>query len=211
MAWSCGSLSNIRGVDVSAAYQGSPIGTESYWDSLKTDGYAFGFIQATDGISITNQYLSGAWSGCNAVNGLDRTYLYHFLEWGDGGEAQADHFWSVISALKNPTFDGYKTVLAVDVEGATLESQITIVNDFINRMFTLGANPANFVVYTNESTWNTLGNPTTWDYLALWLAAGNGRTWCPDYTFGGWPNWSYMQYGTETLLGVPTDVDEING
>ncbi|MDA8359605.1 MAG: glycoside hydrolase family 25 protein [Actinomycetota bacterium] len=212
MAWSCGSSSNIKGVDVSAD-QGSQIGTESYWSSLKQDGYRFGFIKATEGTSYKDPYLAGAWSGCNAVNGLDLTYLYHFLDWDTSGETQANHFWSVISGLRDPTFDSYKTVLAVDVEEnlSTGTPSMTIVNDFINRLLALGANSANFVIYTNYDTWvNYLKNPKTWDYLAVWLAAFNGIAWCPDYTFGGWPNWSYMQYGKETLLGAVTDVDEMN-
>lgn len=162
MAWSCGSSSNIKGVDVSAD-QGSQIGTESYWSSLKTDGYRFGFIKATEGTSYKDPYLAGAWSGCNAVNGLDFTYLYHFLDWDTSGETQANHFWSVISGLKDPTFDGYKTVLTVDVEEnlSTGTPSMTIVNDFINRLLALGANSANFVIYTNYDTWvNYLKNPT---------------------------------------------------
>jgi GH25 family lysozyme M1 (1,4-beta-N-acetylmuramidase) len=203
-------------VDVSAD-QGSQIGTQSYWKSLRTnDNVTLAFIKATEGTSYADPYLSGAWSACNAVNGLDWTYLYHFLDWQYSGTTQANHFWSVISALTNPTFQGTKTVLAVDVEepngtSSTGTPSITVVNDFINRLLVLGANEENLVIYTNQDTWvNELGNPSTWKLLALWLAAPNGISWCPGYTFGGWANWSFMQYGEATLEGYATDLDEAN-
>lgn len=216
MAWSCGSTSNIKGVDVSAD-QGSQIGTQSYWNSLRTNNdIKLGSIKATEGTSYVNPYLVDAWTACNAVNGLSETYLYHFLDWQYSGITQANHFWSTVSALSNPTFQATKTVLVVDVEepngsSSTGTPSITVVDDFINRLLVLGANEGNLVIYTNQDTWvNLLGNPSTWSLLALWLAAPNGISWCPDYTFGGWPNWSIMQYGQATLEGVVTDLDEVN-
>lgn len=55
-----------------------------------------------------------------------------------------------------------------------------------------------------------LRNPTNWSYIALWLSAMDGESYCPPYTFGDWINWSYMQYGIATLDGVSTDLDELN-
>jgi glycosyl hydrolase family 25 len=80
MAWECGSTSNTRGIDVSSD-QESQIGTNSYWQTLRTNNdIKFGFIKATEGTSYTNPYLPAAWSACNAINGLDFTYLYHFVD-----------------------------------------------------------------------------------------------------------------------------------
>jgi GH25 family lysozyme M1 (1,4-beta-N-acetylmuramidase) len=119
MAWSCGSSTHTKGVDVNGSDQGSQIGTESYWRSLRTDGYTFAAIKATQGTTYVAEYLQAAWSACNAVNGLDSTYLYHFINWDTGGEAQANHFWATIRGLTNPTFDGPKTVLTADIEEGT--------------------------------------------------------------------------------------------
>ncbi len=74
----------------------------------------------------------------------------------------------------------------------------------------LGGVQDTLVIYTNRDTWVTLlGNPTNWRYIALWLSAMDGVSYCPPYEFGGWNNWSFMQYGTATLDGVSTDLDQV--
>lgn len=211
MAWSCGSTSNTKGIDVSSN-NGSSIESESWWRTLRNDdGVQFGIIKATEGTTYTDPYVQSAWSACNAVNSTTGSALYHYLDWNVSGTDQANHFWNVVKALTNPTYSIDKSDLAVDIEGASSSSQFTVVEDFMTQMTSLlGGNMSDFLIYTNEITWKNLGNPTKYSYIALWLAAMNGQTWCPNYTFGGWGDWSFMQYGTATLDGVLCDLDELN-
>ncbi|MCY0909109.1 MAG: glycoside hydrolase family 25 protein [Sulfobacillus thermotolerans] len=216
MAWSCGSSSNIKGVDVSSA-QGNQPTTTDWWQTIRSEnGVQFGIIKATEGISYINPYVQASWSACNKVNGAGGTGLYHFLDWQYGGADQAKHFWSVVSSLTSPTYNIKDSILAVDIEepngtSSTGTPSMTVVNDFINELTNkLGGFQENLVIYTNEDTWvNLLGNPDTWSYLALWLGAMDGESYCPPYTFGGWVNWSYMQYGSADLDGVTTDLDQL--
>ncbi len=220
MAWPYGNTSNTKGVDISSA-QGTAPGTTNWWQTIRSqNGVHFGVIKATEGISYVNPYAQSAWTACNAVNGESGTGLYHFLDWqtSEPGAEQADHFWSTMQSLTNPTYNIKGSILAVDIEepngsSSTGTPSITVVNDFINELSVkLGGFLGNLVIYTNKDTWvNLLGNPTNWSDIAMWLSAMDGESYCPPYTFGGWVNWSYMQYGIATLDGVSTDLDELNG
>ncbi len=217
MSWPCGSNSNSKAVDVSSA-QGSAPTTVAWWQTLLDQyGVQLGFIKATEGITYKNPDVQGTWSACNSVNGVYGTALYHFLDWQYSGAQQADHFWSVVQSLANPPFSSTGTILAVDVEepngtSSTGTASITVVNEFMNELTDkLGGVQDTLVIYTNYDTWvNLLGNPTNWRYIALWLSAMDGVSYCPPYTFGDWNNWSFMQYGTATLDGVSTDLDQVS-
>jgi GH25 family lysozyme M1 (1,4-beta-N-acetylmuramidase) len=202
------------GVDVTSLYQGSQIGTLAYWQYLKSHGYGFAILKATEGTSYTDPYLQAAWQYYNQEFPGAGPWLYHYLDWNSGtGASQAQHFYNTLKGLTNPVVTWATLQLIVDIEetGGSGSPSMTVVNDFINELSSLHGGTYNFWIYTNEDTWKTkLGNPSTWSHLGLYLAAMNGQTWCPSYTFGGWTNWGIMQYGQATVEGKTTDLDELN-
>lgn len=218
--WSCGQANPIKGVDVSSNNQ-SQIQTTAYWTTVQSMGYSgFAFIKATEGTTYVNPYLSGAWSAANQVLGSGNVYLYHFLDWQYSGKAQADNFYTNIKGLTNPGFSIGFTFLALDVEepngsSSTGTPSMTVVNDFMNELalnlYGDASVRTNLVMYTNQDTWVTLlGNPSTYSDTLLWLAPLAGQTYCPPYTFGGWVDWTWMQYSDSVVIGgAATDVNEL--
>jgi GH25 family lysozyme M1 (1,4-beta-N-acetylmuramidase) len=230
--WSPGSTSYSTGIDVSDN-NGTQVQTTGYWNAIANAGYhAFAFIKATEGISYitfpdnppgthASQGLGATWSAANQVLGSGNVWLYHFLDWQYSGTDQADHFYTVVASLLNPTINFNTTFFALDVEepngtSSTGSPNIAVVNDFIQelafRMWGDRIKNANFIIYTNKDTWATmLGNPSTYSNLPLWWTAFEGQAYQPTAsdTFGGWPDWFIMQYGQQQLQGVPTDVNEL--
>lgn len=113
------------------------------------------------------------------------------------------------------------TYFALDVEepngtSSTGTPSMTVVEDFINQLaldlYENVNNNTNFIIYTNEDTWvNLLGNQSIFADTPLWLAAlGTSQTYCPPYTFGGWVDWTLMQYTQVNLQGVLTDVNQLS-
>lgn len=217
MAWSCGSPSHVKGVDVSSA-QGVYPASPQWWRTLNREYHIqFGIIKASEGIAYVNPYLQSAWNACTQVNGERATGLYHFLDWQYPGTQQAEHFWQVVQSLDHPPYNAHNSILVLDVEepngtSSTATPSVEIVNDFIQALSNrLAGFQENLVIYTNYDTWaKLLNNPTHWSSLALWLGAMDGESCCPPQEFGGWVNWSYMQYGLANLGGMYADLNQLN-
>ncbi len=204
--WSCGSSGNRRGVDISsnnvAASQ-----TASFWVNAKSEGYTFVIIKATEGASYNNPDASAQYSAAESVLGIDAIGFYHFLDWQYSGALQAQNFHTAVSGMK-PAFAYNSGVgLWLDVEepngsSSTGAPSIVVINEFMNELASLYGAPVTEVagIYTNQDTWaNLLGNPTDYAGNRLWVASPNGATSCPS-GFGGWENWSLMQYGANATV-----------
>ena len=78
----------VFGVDVSS-YQGVVD-----WPVLAEQGVDFAFLKATEGSALQDRQFSANWAGAFAA-GI-RAGAYHFLSYDSSGDAQADHFISVV-------------------------------------------------------------------------------------------------------------------
>jgi len=76
------------GIDV-ASHQG-----EIDWQRVAEDDIEFAYIKATEGGDFTDDHFATNWEGAAAA-GLDRG-AYHFFTLCTPGEAQAEHFLSVV-------------------------------------------------------------------------------------------------------------------
>ncbi|PSR23585.1 MAG: hypothetical protein C7B45_02095 [Sulfobacillus acidophilus] len=216
MTWSCGSPTHVKGIDVSSA-QGLYPCSLTWWRRLRHQYHIqFGIVKASEGISYVNPYLKSSWLACTAANGTQHTGLYHFIDWQYSGTEQAEHFWQTIKPLFNPISRLVDIMLVIDVEepnglSSTTKPSRTVLNDFVHSLSKdLDGNQSNLTIYTNYNTWAVLlDNPKDWSTLKLWVAAMNGESGCPPAEFGGWTNWSYMQYGLSELGGVYTDLDQL--
>lgn len=214
--WSCGSSGNRLGLDISSNNV-SATATSSFWTNAKSAGYTFVIIKATEGVSYVNPAAAGQYSAAESVLGIDSIGFYHFLDWQYSGAEQAQNFFKAVSGM-SPAFtysSGFNLWLDVEEpngQSSTGAPTIIVVNEFMNELASLYGAPVSEVagIYTNYDTWvNYLGNPTDYAGSRLWPASPNGVSSCPS-SFGGWPDWTLMQFGTNAAVDGYSgfDVDE---
>lgn len=176
----------IRGVDVSY-YQG-----EIDWEILAEEGIDFAFIKATEGSSHIDTKFEENWEQAGKT-GLKRG-AYHFFSFESRGEAQAEHFISVVpkeEGMLSPVVDiefyGNRFHNKPDVEGTRKELQCLL--DTLEMYY--GVKP---LIYATESSYSTYIRGAFDDY-PLWI---RNVYFSPNMGMPG--KWTFWQYDSEAKL-----------
>lgn len=127
----------IKGVDVSR-WQGTNI----KWDQVKSDGYLFSFMKATDGSAYKQQFIDmGKFQATQAKNAGLKIGYYHFSHPTNhngllkDAQAEATYFVETIRTFPKPNFplvldfEDEKMILTVQEAENWIKEFKTIVND----------------------------------------------------------------------------------
>lgn len=176
----------IRGVDVSY-YQG-----EIDWQVLAGEDIEFAFIKATEGSSHIDTKFEENWeqSGKTAL----RRGAYHFFSFESSGEAQGEHFISVVpkeEGMLAPVVDiefyGDRFYDRPDVERTRRQLQGLL--DTLEAYY--GVKP---VIYATESSYSTYIRGA-FDEYPLWI---RNVYFSPNMGMPG--KWTFWQYDSEAVL-----------
>ncbi|CAM2011465.1 glycoside hydrolase family 25 protein [Acanthopleuribacter pedis] len=182
-----------RGIDVSH-YSGAVD-----WTKVKSDGYAFAFTKATEGVDWIDPELGTNLPGIKAA-GLVRG-AYHFYVVGDDPHQQAQNF------IKNTPLVKGDLVPVVDIETANQNiSEPLLAEDlrtFLDVLEThFGGVPA---IYTGPSFWNQHLSDEDFTRYPLWLAQYEVSKPQPP---GKWTSyWLWQSAENQTVAGVTNNAD----
>ena len=185
----------VFGVDVSS-YQGVVD-----WPVLAEQGVDFAFLKATEGSALQDRQFSANWAGAFAA-GI-RAGAYHFLSYDSSGDAQADHFISVVPRTEGmlpPVVDieFYGAYLTDPPERAAVRA---ILDPLLARLEEYyGVKPILHVTYRSYYRYLAGG-----DYGAYPI-------WCSSpVVFPLVPGWTFWQYShTARLPGYYGSQDKID-
>lgn len=176
----------IRGVDVSY-YQG-----EIDWEVLAEENIDFAFIKATEGSSHIDVKFGENWEQSRKT-GLKRG-AYHFFSFESGGDAQAEHFISVVpkeEGMLSPVVDiefyGGRFYDKPDVEETRRQLQSLL--DRLEEHY--GVTP---LIYATESSYSTYIRGA-FDEYPLWI---RNVYFSPNMGMPG--KWTFWQYDSEAKL-----------
>lgn len=176
----------IRGVDVSY-YQG-----EIDWKVLEGEGIDFVFIKATEGSSHIDTKFLENWENSGETN-LKRG-AYHFFSFESAGEAQAEHFISVVpreEGMLLPVVDiefyGSRFYNKPDVNETRRQLQSLL--DRLEAYY--GVKP---LIYATESSYSTYIRGA-FDEYPLWI---RNVYFSPNMGMPG--KWTFWQYDSEAKL-----------
>ncbi|HET6845857.1 MAG TPA: GH25 family lysozyme, partial [Anaerolineales bacterium] len=180
------------------------------WRAVRSAGYRFVFIKATEGVGYTDSTFPANWEGAGAAGLLRGAYC--FFHPNQDARQQAQRF---VEAMKERDADG-ELPCSIDLEvadGISNKKIITCVKTWLDEVEQgLGRRP---LIYSGLSFLETnlveQGQPPGWlrDY-ALWLG------WFPKkYVAGmtplmphGWSRWTFWQYsGKGRVNGIAAEVD----
>lgn len=181
---------SVHGIDVSH-YQ-----DEINWKKVATNGLDFGFVKATEGVSLRDSFFCSNWNGMREV-GIRRG-AYHFFRPSYSAHAQADHF---IQLVEMETGD---LAPVLDVEVLDGVSRVDLLKGMYIWLFRVeiayGVKP---IIYTNQTFYNRHLAGRFDDY-PIWIARYN--VWPPRIR--GEAQWSFWQYGDRGRVpGINGHVD----
>ena len=176
----------VRGVDVSY-YQG-----DIDWKVLADENIDFAFIKATEGSGHIDTKFEENWEQSGKTD-LKRG-AYHFFSFESRGEAQAEHFISVVSkeeGMLSPVVDiefyGNRFYNKPDVEETRAELQSLL--DVLEAYY--GVKP---LIYATESSYSTYIRGA-FDEYPLWI---RNVYFSPNMGMPG--KWTFWQYDSEARL-----------
>jgi lysozyme len=201
----------IQGIDVSrwqcgGDHAGDPIN----WAAVRSAGYQFAFVKATEGLNITDAFMSVLVPGARSAGLL--TGVYHICWPAENtAAAEAAYFLKTAGQFIGPGF----LVPVLDIEprynirGAAMVRWIDEWSGIIR-----GATGANPLIYCSASVAADLhkADPTIDGRYRLWIAA-----YAPSAqpNTGGWDSWAFWQYSDSgTVPGIEghsVDLDRFNG
>ncbi len=176
----------VRGVDVSY-YQG-----DIDWKVLADENIDFAFIKATEGSGHIDTKFEENWEQSGKTD-LKRG-AYHFFSFESRGEAQAEHFISVVpkeEGMLSPVVDiefyGNRFYNKPDVEETRAELQSLL--DVLEAYY--GVKP---LIYATESSYSTYIRGA-FDEYPLWI---RNVYFSPNMGMPG--KWTFWQYDSEARL-----------
>ena len=201
----------IQGIDVSRwQCNGDHAGDPIDWAAVRLAGYQFSYVKATEGLNITDAFMSVLVPGARSAGLL--TGVYHIC-WPRENTAagEAGYFLKVAGQFVSRGF----LVPVLDIEpgynihGAAMVRWIDEWSGIVRGV--TGANP---LIYCSASVAADLhkGDPTIDGRYRLWIA---GYTPSAQPNTGGWDSWAFWQYADNgTVPGVEghsVDLDWFNG
>jgi lysozyme len=190
----------VRGFDVSH-YQSA-----ISWAQVKTEGYSFVFIKATEGDGYVDDHFADNWKGASAA-GLAKG-AYHFWNFCATGATQADNF------IREVPVDAGAMAPTIDIEasGSCKKTPPKAVfrkdlSDFINKIeAAYGKMP---ILYVNGSIYNNYFAGESLKY-PIWFAYP--RDPAPKLPDGkNWTFWQYAFHGGVGGIDGEVDLDAFNG
>jgi lysozyme len=201
----------IQGIDVSrwqcgGDHAGDPIN----WTAVRGVGFQFAYVKATEGLNITDPFMSVLVPGARSTGLL--TGVYHICWPAENtAAAEAAYFLKVAGQFIAPGF----LVPVLDIEpkynihGAVM---VRWIDEWASAVrVAKGVNP---VIYCSASVAADLhkADPTIDGRYHLWLA---GYAPAAQPNTGGWGSWAFWQYADNgTVPGVEghsVDLDWFNG
>ena len=181
-----------QGIDISHWNDGADFA------AIKSDGRTFVYIKATEGITYNDSAYTSNRTGAAAAGLL--WGAYHFMRFNVSPEAQAEHFWQIISGT------GYTLRPVVDVEVADGVQKAADVRAILARFCARfeelsGMQP---VIYSYTRYINEYGLAKDFSDRLLWQA---------DYRSAradtGWSAqvWQYSESGSVAGLGGNVDLN----
>lgn len=198
---SAGNLSVCKDPNVTMGIDVSPWNPNINWSRVKIAGKNFAFIKATEGNNYISPTYAGDWAATKA-NGIVRG-AYHFFRPGQDPVQQAQLFLQNIGTQEADDMPAMFDWEVTDGVSPSVQIQraltwLTLVEN------ATGKTP---VIYTGPSFWNSLGNPTAFNKYPLFIA--NYQINCPLVP-APWSKWTFWQYGTFAVDGVPSAVTDSN-
>ncbi|MCX6097088.1 MAG: stalk domain-containing protein, partial [Caldiserica bacterium] len=200
----------IQGIDVSRWQGTNQAGGPVDWGAVRSMGFQFAYVKATEGLSITDPFMNVLAPGARSAGLL--TGVYHICWPADNTAAEeAAYFLKVAGQFVSPGF----LVPVLDIEprynihGAAMVRWIDEWSGIVR-----GATGANPLIYCSASVAADLhkGDPTIDGRYHLWLA---GYAPSAQPNTGGWGSWAFWQYSDSgTVAGIEghsVDLDWFNG
>jgi lysozyme len=192
-------VNRVKGVDV---YKGDK---DIDWKQVKTAGYQFAFLKASEGITIADDHLAQNRKG--ALEAGMRIGYYHYFRPNDSVDAQVKNF---VTAVGKP--DNGALRLVVDLEEPkiwkpySVDKRIKMIDDWCKGVTkALGVTPTIAVYGSPNFFKDTLKNSETLGKYDLWIADYRSAT--PEVP-KPWNNWTFFQYSEHgKVAGIQTDVD----
>lgn len=178
----------VKGVDV---YHGDdPID----WTKVKSAGYSFAFLKATEGTKFRDQSFQRNWDSCKQ-QGIIRG-AYHFFRSNIDGMSQAQNLLNSIGQLQMgdlPVTCDFETM-----DGADAIAALGRLNVFMDRIKTVTKKTP--ILYTMPDQLTKVGNANELAQYPLWLAAP-GHTLANVRVPAPWTSLMFLQNSFKT--GVP--------
>ena len=191
----------IKGIDVSNHQE------RVDWTRIKTDGVAFAYIKATEGVGFVDPKMGAFAAG--AANAKIPFGFYHFARpdthsgrtkqtvVGDA-QAEADAFLNVAFPKRGQLVP----VLDLEVGGLSPTLMVAWTKAWLDRVQERAK--VQPILYTYPAFWSQLGNSSAFRSYRLWIASyGVATPQLPD----GWKKYTIWQYGTGSVPGIPGPVD----
>ena len=191
----------IKGIDVSNHQ------VRVDWTRAATDGVAFAYIKATEGVGFVDPKMGAFAEG--AGNAKIPFGFYHFGRpdthsgtsqsdvIGDA-QAEADFFLSVAFPRKGQLVP----VLDLEVGGLAPRLMVTWAKAWLARVEERAQ--VTPILYTYPAFWSQMGNSSAFTSFRLWIASyGVAAPHLPD----GWKTYTIWQYATGSVPGIPGAVD----
>lgn len=195
-------MAGIQGIDVS--YDQGNIN----WSEVAGAGKRFAIIRASHGVTVDSK-VHAYWNPAQQA-GLLRG-AYHFFQYGDDPEKQAETFLSVFT--DGLSYGSGELPPALDLEANSYSKApdagyVAAVQVWLQQVArSLGKTP---LIYIDPSFWETIGAPAALLQYPLWIAEYASQPRVPS----GWQSYSLWQYsGDGTVSGIATrvDLDVFNG
>ena len=201
----------IQGIDVSRwQCSGDVTGDPINWASVRSAGYRFVFVKATESVSIEDAYLDVLAPGARAAGLL--TGVYHVC-WPADNTPEAEAAYFLQNARQYITAGFLIPVLDLEprynIHGAAMVAWIDRWAGAVKAA--TGATPA---IYCSSSVAADLlkGDPTIAGRYPLWIAS---YITADQPNTGGWNTWAFWQYtSTGKVPGIEghnVDLDCFNG
>lgn len=190
----------VRGFDISHHQE------EIRWDQVKTGGYSFVFIKATEGTDFVDDHFAANWKGA-ASAGLSRG-AYHFWNFCAQGASQADNF------LKTVPVEAGAMAPTIDIEDSNSCHKKPAKADFRKQLdefiakveAAYGKMP---ILYVNGAIYRDYFDGDKLKY-PIWFAYP--RDPAPKLPDGkNWTFWQYSFHGSVGGIDGDVDLDVFNG
>lgn len=201
----------IQGIDVSRwQCSGRDPMNPIDWTAVRTAGYRFVYVKATEGVSITDAFLHTLAPGARSAGLL--TGVYHIC-WPAENTAAAEAAFFLREAGRYVTSGFLVPVLDIEprynIGGAAMVRWVDEWSAIVRSA--TGANP---ILYCSTSVAAGLlkADPSIAGRYRLWIAAYTSGS---QPNTGGWDSWSFWQHADNgTVPGIEdhnVDLDRFNG
>lgn len=174
------------------------------WLKLKSMGFTFCFIKATQGITFVDPMFEENWTLAGESGFLRGAY--HFFTPNQDPYSQANLFMKTLSTCKTPA--ELPAVLDFESRGQAVPAQ-TQIDYALNWLVSIEKMTKKIpIIYTGYYFMSELGNPPMFSSYPLWVA--DYEVEVPKIPMP-WHDWSFWQYTNKTPDGWALDLNYFQG